>query len=199
MSESSQAKPRSSPKRELLLDTAFRLFYAHGYHAVGIDTILAEAGVAKMTLYNHFKSKDELIVAALERRSSEISDDKLKALAKVSSEPLSQIEALFDWMDVWFRMPDFNGCAFLKAIAEYTDDDSPINQTVKKHKAASIASLIDLCQELDVPDPKNLAQQIFLLLEGSIIQAHTFGNADAAKLGKNAATTLIQAAKASPS
>lgn len=194
MTKPVSAKRRASPKRDLLLDTAYRLFYAHGYHAVGIDTILAEAGVAKMTLYNHFKSKDDLIVAALERRAEEISAIKQAAVTNSALSPQEKIEALFDSLEKWFHAPDFNGCAFLKAIAEYTNDDSAINQMVKRIKGGSIELTESLCQEIGVNDPKTLANQIFLLMEGSIIQAHTFGNPEAARYGKEAAIALIQAA-----
>src|SRR5690242_19346682 len=97
----------STPKRDHLLDTAFRLFYRDGYHAVGIDTILAEAKLAKMTLYHHFKSKEELIVAALERRGEQIRAHRDAALAKAGSSPRKRLLALFDSYASWFAAPDF--------------------------------------------------------------------------------------------
>lgn len=194
MSETAQIKRRASPKKDHLLDTAYRLFYAEGYHAVGIDKILAEAKTAKMTLYHHFKSKDELIVAALERRGLEIGKSKMQVLAKAKQTPIGQIEGVFDWLEQWFETSDFNGCAMLRAIAEYPNEDSIINQAVKRIKQKSVDFIQSQCELLELKKPKELAYQIFLLTEGAIIQAHTFNNPQAAKNGKAAALTLIRSA-----
>ncbi|MDQ8182122.1 TetR/AcrR family transcriptional regulator [Pelagicoccus sp. SDUM812005] len=195
MSSTSAARSRKSPKRDLLLETAFRLFYLSGYHAVGIDTILAEAGVAKMTLYNHFKSKDELIVAALQRRADEILSAREATLSAASDDPLDQLSALFDAYEGWFKTPDFNGCAFIRAIAEYPDQASPVNQAVRQQKQILIDQLESLARKLPTDDPKSLATQIYLLAEGAIIRAHTFRDPAAAQLAKEGALALAKAAR----
>ncbi len=190
-------RSRKSPKRDLLLDAAFRLFYLSGYHAVGIDTILAEAGVAKMTLYNHFKSKDDLIVGALERRAEEIQDARSAALADAGDDPMVQLSTLFDAYGAWFRSEDFNGCAFIRAISEYPDQASKVNQAVRQQKQVLIDLLEKLTQKLNAAEPSKLAQQIYLLAEGSILRAHTFKDPDAAQTAKEAALELAQSAKRS--
>ncbi len=195
MPDQPTASSRKSPKRDQLLDAAFRLFYLSGFHAVGIDTILAEAGVAKMTLYNHFKSKDELIVAALERRAEEILAHRSAALEAAGNDPISQIEALFNAYENWFRTPDFNGCAFIRAISEYPDQASPVNQAVRRQKQILIDRIEAITTELRAPDPETLAQQIYLLAEGAILRAHTFKDPAAAQKAKAAAIELIEAAR----
>lgn len=190
-------RSRKSPKRDLLLDAAFRLFYLSGYHAVGIDTILAEAGVAKMTLYNHFKSKDDLIVCALERRADEINNARSTALAEADNDPIAQLSALFDAYAAWFRSEGFNGCAFIRAISEYPDPASKVNQAVRLQKQVLIDLLEDLAQSLNAAEPNKLALQIYLLAEGSILRAHTFKDPDAAQTAKEAAIELARAAKRS--
>src|SRR4051795_4170264 len=118
MAAISQKSPESTPKRDLLLDTAAELFYRDGYHAVGIDTILAEAGLAKMTLYHHFSSKEELIVASIDRRGAAIAAGGETALAAAGASPRKRLLALFDWYAQWFDHRDFNGCAFIRAAGE---------------------------------------------------------------------------------
>ncbi|MDQ8202945.1 TetR/AcrR family transcriptional regulator [Pelagicoccus sp. SDUM812003] len=194
MSEIQSPAPRSSPKRDLLLATAFRLFNERGYHAVGIDTILAEAGVAKMTLYNHFKSKDELIAAALDRRAKDILVHRENALSQAGRDPFDKIAALFDGYGSWFRSADFKGCAFIRAVGEFPDADHPINQLVQEQKQALIDLIESFCEEAGADDPTSLAQQIYLLAEGAIVRAHTFSSPQAADLAKHAALTLLKAA-----
>src|SRR5512147_379340 len=98
------ARPRKElvnpvSKRDQLVDSAFRLFYRDGYHAVGIDTILREAEIAKMTLYHHFRSKEDLIVAAIERRSAQIASEVKAALEAAGASPRKRLLAIFDWYE----------------------------------------------------------------------------------------------------
>src|SRR3954470_22982183 len=107
MPTTEKRQERKSPKRDLLMDTARRLFYRDGYRAVGIDTILAEAGVAKMTLYNHFASKEELIIAVLEQRDREFRESILATVNATGSNPEKRLLAVFDWLEGWFGSEDF--------------------------------------------------------------------------------------------
>src|SRR5258708_37367970 len=114
-----QPKPRSdsTPKRDHLIATAFRLFYRDGYRAVGIDTILAEAKLAKMTLYHHFASKEALIVAVLEQRSSLINEKVQTLLAEAGPSPMKRFLAYFDRYDAFVSHKEFNGCPFIRSVA----------------------------------------------------------------------------------
>lgn len=184
----------STPKRDLLLDTAGDLFYRDGYHAVGIDRILAEAGLAKMTLYHHFASKDELIVAVLERRGRTIGAEIAAAIDAAGSSPRKRLLAFFDWHERWFDRKDFNGCAFIRAIGEYPDAKSPIHQAVTKQKQAGRDRLEAMLAAMEVTDPKAMAIQLHLLLEGAIVSAHTFGDSGIIKSVRDAALSLIKLA-----
>jgi len=191
-----EQKPASTPKRDHLLSTAFKLFYRDGYHAVGIDTILAEAKLAKMTLYHHFASKEELIVAALQQRGEQIKAGLSAELETAGNSPRKRFLAVFDWHERWFTSRDFNGCAFIRAVAEYPQIDSPIHQVVIAQKQGLINTLTVLLGDLEVAAPEALARQVYLLLEGAIVSAHTFGDASSAKGAKAAALALLKATDA---
>jgi len=187
--------PASTPKRDRLLDTANRLFYRDGFHAIGIDTILAEAGLAKMTLYHHFASKDELIVAALERRARAINEGVGVALQAAGPSPRKRLLALFEWFERWFASKDFNGCAFIRAVGEYPELNSPIHQVVTRHKRASRDRIEGLLTEMSISPAKSLAAQIQMLLEGAIVTAHTYGDPSSIGLAREAALSLVKAAE----
>jgi len=195
MAVTSEKFVESTPKRDRLLDTAGDLFYRDGYHAVGIDTILAEAGLAKMTLYHHFSSKEELIVAALERRGRKLNASLGAALEAAGTLPRKRFLALFDWYEQWFASKDFNGCAFIRAAGEYPELRSPIHQLVTKRKQAARDGLEVLLKEMGVSAPGRIAVQIQLLLEGAIVGAHTFGDPGIIKHAREAALALIKASE----
>lgn len=183
----------STPKRDLLLDTADRLFYRDGFHAVGIDTILSEAGLAKMTLYHHFASKEELIVASLKRRGAAIGAGVTAAMEAAGPSPRKRLLALFDWYEAWFKSKGFNGCAFIRAAGEYPVLESPVHQVVMQQKQKSRENIELLLTEMELPAAKSLAAQIQLLLEGAIVCAHTYGDPTTLSAARDAALALIKA------
>ncbi|QJE96268.1 TetR/AcrR family transcriptional regulator [Luteolibacter luteus] len=185
------SKDRALSKRELLLDAAWRLFYRDGFHAVGIDTVLAEAGVAKMTLYNHFPSKEDLIVAVLERRAEQFEGSLAAAVEAAGSSPMKRLMAVFDWHAEWLRSPEFNGCAFIKAVAEYPQGDAKPHQVAAAHKQRIYQLLESLLREIGVPRSAVIARQLELLIEGAIVSAHVYGRAEAAGGAKAAARSLL--------
>jgi AcrR family transcriptional regulator len=182
-------------KRDHLVETALDLFYAQGFHATGIDAILAEADVAKMTLYNHFKSKDDLIVAALRRHAKKFGGWILKAMegrenrAKPAHERLL---VLFDVLADWFRSDDFQGCVFVHAAYEYLGDDDPIHRAARDQKEQMRMYVLGLAKEAGAADPMSLAQGLVLLIEGATVMAHVAGDPDAAENAKAAAAALIR-------
>src|SRR5258708_29056612 len=115
-------------KRDQLIESAWTLFYRDGYHATGIDRILAESQVAKMTLYHHFRSKEELILAVLEQHSRQTLDSLRQFLDAENRSPEKRLEAAFDWLIAWIRSKRFCGCAFVKRMAAYHDLDDPIHR-----------------------------------------------------------------------
>jgi AcrR family transcriptional regulator len=184
-----------SPKRAELVETAWRLFYRDGYHAVGIDTVLAEAGVAKMTLYKHFPSKEDLIAEVLERRSLDLRAGLERAIETAGRSPVKRLLAIFDAFDALFHGADFNGCAFIKAVAEYPDPKSAPHRVAAAHKTALRIRLTELATELPAKDADALASSLVLLAEGAIVTAHVQGRKTAAREAAEAARVLIGAAK----
>jgi AcrR family transcriptional regulator len=189
-------KPSSSAKRDHLVDTALALFTEGGYHAVGIDTVLARAGVAKMTLYNHFASKEDLIVAALARKAEQSAAGVETVLAEAGEDPEARVLALFDWLEAWFRSPDFRGCIFIKAAGEYPNSDDKPYRAAQAFKQARLDLLVGLCRGLKVRRPDALARQLALLMEGAMVLAFIQTRPEAARDAKAAAATLIAAARA---
>lgn len=188
--------PTPSLKRDHLLATAERLFYRDGFRIVGIDTLLAEAGVAKMTLYNHFSSKEALIVAVLEQRDQAILVALRNAVEAAGRSPVRRLQAVFDWHEHWFGQKDYKGCAFIRALSEYPEPDHPIHQTAWKHKLAVRALLAECCAETGVSKAESLADTFSLLLDGAIIAAHATGTTEPAALAWATATALLKQATA---
>ncbi len=192
-----------STRRDDLVDTALRLFYTRGFHATGIDRILAESGVAKMTLYKHFKSKDELILAALERRDEQFRTWLTGAMERASSDPRERLLAMFDALEEWFHGQafkglGFSGCAFINASGEFADLDHPAHRTSCDHKQRIVDYLTTVCAAAGAEAPAALAEQLALLKEGAIVTAQVRGMPAAARTAKTIAAGLIAAALTDP-
>ncbi len=184
----------ASPRRDQLVQTALQLFCQHGFHATGIDTILAKAGVAKMTLYNHFASKDELIVAALQLRQKQFFawlDEENARIGSAADQPEGRLGALFDALKVWLLKAKLNGCIFTNAGAEFGNDDNPINREVKHYKQARIDYIKNVLGELSVNDTDTLAKQICMLLDGAIVAVQAGLEETSFDTAKNAALLLV--------
>lgn len=190
----SPSLPSSSPKRDHLVTTAWQLFYRDGFRAVGIDTLLAEAGVAKMTLYNHFASKEELIVAVLEERSALLQQTLDTALASAGKTPSRQLSAVFEGLKKWFESDEFKGCAFIRAISEYPDPGHPIHQAAWAHKRATNSRFLAIAKNAGSKNPANVADTISLLVDGAIVAAHATGSSDSASQARTAALSLLKLA-----
>ncbi len=191
-------------KRDELIDAAMTVFYRHGFHASGLDKVLQEGGISRMTLYNHFKSKDELIVAALRRREEMFRNTLMKFVEKASSDPIERILAVFDCLEQWFTAKDFCGCMFINASAEFSDPKSPVRRVAADHKKDVEQYLHKLCKEAGLKTPKDVASQLCLLVEGAIVWAHVVGAAgsgkgdlaEPARLAKGMAQSIIAAYRA---
>jgi AcrR family transcriptional regulator len=184
----------ASAKRDHLVETALGLFYRNGFHATGIDTILADSGVAKMTLYKYFKSKDELILAVLELRHERWSTWFRSEIERRSRSPRRRLLLIFEVLGEWFRSEDFRGCLFLNAAAEYSRLEPRIHEVVAGHKRQLRELLEQFASEAGAPVANGLATQLFLLVEGAIAAALVEPNADGAGSAKDAAKVLIRTA-----
>src|SRR5450631_2335439 len=178
--------PAKEAMQERILDTAGRLFYGQGIRAVGVDTIAAEIGISKRTLYNYYPSKDELIVAYLSRHF---------VPPKTSDRPvLEQILRVFDWLERWFASDTFRGCPFVNAIAELGDATHPGTKMAVAFKEQRRRWLRDALTQLNVADPDGLSTQVAILVEGAIIAALVRGDPGMARAAKAAARVLLTTA-----
>lgn len=159
---------KATSRRQDLIEAAIRLFMAHGYHATGIDAILKEAGVSRMTLYNHFKSKDELILAALQHRHDQLIEQLNEALDQAHSDPLDRLLAIVEYHARWITDPEFHGCAFVNAAAEFPDDACAIRKLIAGHKREIVSLLAREASAAGLDQPEALAERVNLVLEGAI-------------------------------
>jgi AcrR family transcriptional regulator len=176
--------------RQKILQAAYELFASQGAKSVGVDTICARSGVAKMTLYHYFDSKEALVLAFLDLRAKRWTGRWLKAEVKARSEqPRDRLLAIFDLFHEWFQAEDFEGCPFLKILCE-----SPIGSTLHKgavHQLKNILKYIaELARNADFRNPRDLAQAWMMLMKGSILTAQG-GERDAALKAKAAAEMLL--------
>ena len=183
-------------RRDQLIDTALELFYREGFHATGIDKILAEAGVAKMTLYKHFKSKDELILAVLRRRDERFRDWFMREVERRTKDPRERLLVVFDVMAEWFQKSEFSGCLFINASAEFGRREDPAHALCAEHKRLLFDYLKTLSRAAGAAQPDALARSLAILVEGAIVVAHVCGDRAAAADAKAAAATLIAASPA---
>jgi len=178
--------------RERILETAYELFSRHGVRAVGVDRIVADSGVAKMSLYRHFSSKDELVLAFLQQREQRWTREWLHAEACCRGETGSErMLAIFDVFDEWFRKPDFEGCSFINVLLEYDDTAHPIRHATTLH-LANIRELVgEFAADAGVEDPDAVARQWHILMKGSIVSAGE-GDPLAAKRAQALGRLLLQ-------
>lgn len=182
----------TSKVRTRLVETADRLFYAEGIRAVGIDRIIAEAKVAKMSLYKHFPSKDDLIEAVLRHRDECFFRFFRSAIERHSdgSQLGGPLGALFAAQKEWFESPGFRGCAFINASVELTDPDHPAAAVVRDHKRR-FHELIGEMVAAAVGGPSPHAASVAVLVEGAIVSAVIQRSADAADVARDAAFRLL--------
>lgn len=185
----------ASNRRDHLIDTALELFRRDGFHATGIDRILAESGVAKMTLYKHFRSKDDLILAAVRRGDEQFRNWLTRAVERRGRTPRERLLALFDALEEWFARPDFAGCTFINASAEFGAPDDPIHAAAAEHKRLVLGYIRGLARAAGAPDAEGLARQLMLLTEGAIVITQVSGQGSgeigAAAEARRAAEVLI--------
>jgi len=183
--------------RERILATAFRLFYAHGLRAAGIDTIIAESGVAKATFYKYFPAKDDLILAYLEHVDGVWSGQLHAAAEAAGPDPARQLVGLFDALTTACRRDGYRGCAFINAAAE-SPSGTRVHERTVAHKQSILAWITELAEEAGARNPEVLARSLTLILDGGLASGVLDGDPAAAAAAKATAEQLVAAAVAVP-
>jgi len=182
---------RSRSGRDRILDAAYGLFSRAGVRAIGVDTITAQADVAKMTLYRNFASKNDLALAFLMLREERWTEGWVQAeVLRRADTPAAQLLTIFEIFTEWFAREDFEGCAFITSLLEFDDRADPVRQACVTHLANIRAFLRELATAAGVADPERFAAQWHILMKGSIVAAHE-GDADAALKARELGLLLL--------
>ncbi|OAI56773.1 hypothetical protein AYO47_08675 [Planctomyces sp. SCGC AG-212-M04] len=176
-----------------LVYVAVELIYNHGFQAVGVDQVIAAAGVSKTTFYKHFESRDDLLVAALRQREEWESKAFRTAIERLANQnPRALLLAVFDVLDTWFNSADFKGCQFINAAAEFPNPHDPVHAVAAEYKRKHRDGFRDLAHHAGAPDPEAFADQFAALVEGTFILRQVHGRNDAARVVRPAAESLIE-------
>jgi AcrR family transcriptional regulator len=177
--------------RQRILDTAYDLFSRHGVRAVGVDRIVAESGVAKMSLYRHFPSKEALVLTFLQEREQRWTKDWLAAeVARRAGSPADRLLAIFDVFGEWFQLSDFEGCSFINVLLEHDDRESDVRQASAMYLGNIRSFVSGLAADAGAPDPDGLAHKWHILMKGSIVAAGE-GDRHAAKRAQDIGRLLL--------
>ena len=181
----------SQNKRAELIRKALLLFYRNGFHATGMDLVARETGVSKTSIYKHFRTKDELILAVLRLRDENFRNWLFRRMEELAETPQGQLLAMFDALEEWFLEDGFKGCMFIKASAEFQDPENAINAQAFAHKRLLLDHFEDLASRAGLENPHALARQLLILKEGAIVIAAMSHSEKAAGEAKSVASLLI--------
>lgn len=179
-------------RREHLINTSLNLFNQSGYHGVGIDLILKEAKVSKKTMYKYFRSKQELIVAVLEKQDSELRSQLMNDVDDSGIDALTHLEKVFDVFSILMKDNNFYGCMFVSAVSEYPEAISPIRDISQQFKASLHDYILDLCKKSKLNTPILVAAELSMLIDGAVAIAQVTPEIDAGGTLKRAANNIIE-------
>lgn len=183
-------------KRQQVVDKAGELFSKHGFHPVGVDWIIDESGVARMTLYRHFAGKEDLIKEVLEQRYTFVMGSIAETLSPMP-DATARLKGIFDWYGTWFRTPEFAGCLFERALAEFGATCPKVTHVAVRYRDDLLAMMETLLKDVV---PANTARQLagvyVMLLSGATADARAIGDPSAASQAWQAAETLLNQARA---
>jgi AcrR family transcriptional regulator len=186
----------AAEKRQHIVETAYGLFKRVGFHATGIDRIISEAEVAKMTMYRHFPNKDGLIVEVLNWRAGRF-ERQLDGLMEAATAPEQMIATIFDWYERWFDGPDFHGCLFQHALAEFGNPQHPVFKAVTRQKDGlkwRIQKILEAT--MSAAQAESMASALFMLIEGATLLAQMGQGKTAIENAREAAERILAAPKA---
>ena len=182
--------------RQRILDTASALFYARGVRAVGVDLVVEDSGVAKTSLYRHFRTKDDLIVAFLEREDVEFWGQWDDVAARHAGDPAGEIEAHMRWIGKRLARANYRGCPQINVAAEFAEADHPAREVAKRHMLAMRQRLAELARQLGAARPNDLAAQLGLLVNGAFVSASMLSPDEATRVLLASARALVASAPA---
>lgn len=197
MAELLEAGARSGGRgaRGRILDAAYELFSRNGIQSVGIDAVISRSGVARQTLYRHFASKQDLVLAFLERREQVWTRRWLEEeVRRRATDPRARLLVIFDVFDEWFRRSDFEGCSFINVMLEHPDPADPVHRASVSYLAGIRGFLEELVREAGIADARDFARQWHILMKGSIVAAGE-GDRDAARRAKQIGALLLEKAR----
>lgn len=182
--------------REQILGTASSLFYQRGVRAVGIDLVIEQAGVAKTSLYRYFPTKDDLIVAFLEREDVDFWSVWDGVARQHADQPLAELEAHMRWIGERLGRANYRGCPQINVAAEFAEQDHPARFVARAHMDGLRKRLLAIAQRLEVKAPERLAGQLAVLVNGAFVSSELLAPGEATELLLNAVHALVAAAKA---
>jgi AcrR family transcriptional regulator len=194
--DEAEARPnRRADVRERILAAAYELFSRQGTRNVGIDAIVESSGVAKMSLYRHFHSKEQLVAAFMNRREQQWTVEWLQSEAfQRATSASDRLLALFDIFNEWFHSPEFDGCSFINVLLEYPAGHA-MRQTASAYLANIRSFVRDLAVQAGVRDPQTFADVWHMMMKGSIVAACE-GNQESAREMKAAAQLFLDSSLA---
>jgi len=181
--------------RQRILDTASRLFYERGVRAVGVDLVVDESGVAKTSLYRHFRTKDDLIVAFLQREDAEFWAQWDEVAARHADDPVAEIEAHMRWIGKRLARANYRGCPQINVAAEFAEADHPSRTVSREHMQAMRKRLADTARKLGAARPGELAAQLGVLVNGAFVSASMLSPDEATRVLLGSARALLAAAR----
>lgn len=182
---------RKTNTERKILDTAAELFYRHGLRGVGIDQVIAESGVAKSTLYVHFRTKDDLVAAYIRRTDDSWMNQLREAAQRAGDSPREQLVGLFDALLDAFDRHGFFGCPFISVAVEATADTAAHGNAVS-HTRRRHEWLRKLCEDARADDPDALAQHLGLLIDGALATGRLLQDRQVVDAAKTAARGLVE-------
>ncbi len=186
------------PMKQRLIDKALEMFAKSGYHMVGIDQVITAAKTTKTTFYNHFESKDDLILAVIQQRDAWWRKTFVEEIAqRAGPDPVARLRAVFDVLGEWFEMYDFQGCMFINAATEFPNPHDPAHQAAKANVDAIRSIVADLADEAGFDNPDRFAESFNLIVEGAIVTELIDRSKTAADTAAKLANILINSALAS--
>jgi AcrR family transcriptional regulator len=186
----SDARPNAEV-RARILETACTLFYQHGVRAVGVDLVVEKAGVAKTSLYRHFRTKDDLIAAFLQREDEDFWGTWDRVADQHRDQPSAELDAHLEWIGERVGRPNYRGCPQINVAAEFPEVDHPARKVAAAHKRQMRQRLKGIAERLGVARPDELAGQLSILINGAFVSSQIFEPGEATPLLRRATHSLI--------